>query len=148
MGDPEAENRLYGGLGGPMWWPVGAQWQRRVAARTRFLDDVTLSAIDAGVTQVVIVGAGYDGRALRFAGAELLLLDRIHCEAEAVVLILRNRDRTERSNPSAGDRLPCLIDKEQHGPTPYDTASAQRVCAAAGRWVACDGGRTLMMRPG
>jgi len=66
-GDPEAENRLYAGLGGPVWWPVGARWQRRVAARTRFLDDVTLSAIDAGITQVVIVGAGYDGRALRFA---------------------------------------------------------------------------------
>lgn len=65
-GDPEAENRLYAGLGGLMWWPVGARWQRRVAARTRFLDDVTVSAIDASITQVVIVGAGYDGRALRF----------------------------------------------------------------------------------
>jgi methyltransferase (TIGR00027 family) len=66
-GDPEAESRLYAGLGGPLWWPVAARWQRRVAARTRFFDKVTLSAIEAGVTQVVVVGAGYDGRALRFA---------------------------------------------------------------------------------
>lgn len=64
-GDPNAESRLYAGLRGPMWWPVGARWQRRVAARTRFFDQVTLSAIDADITQVVILGAGYDGRALR-----------------------------------------------------------------------------------
>lgn len=67
-GDPGAEDRLYAGLRAPIWWPVfRAGWQRRIAARTRFFDDVTLAAIDAGITQVVIVGAGYDGRALRFA---------------------------------------------------------------------------------
>ena len=37
-----------------------------IAARTRFFDDVTLDAVEGGTTQVVIVGAGYDGRALRF----------------------------------------------------------------------------------
>ena len=67
-GDPGAEDRLYAGLPAPIWWPVfSAGWQRRIAARTGFFDDVTLSAIDVGITQVVIVGAGYDGRALRFA---------------------------------------------------------------------------------
>ena len=65
-GDPGAEDRLYAGLRAPIWWPVGVGWQRRMAARTRFFDQVTLAAIDAGITQVVIVGAGYDGRALRF----------------------------------------------------------------------------------
>ncbi len=35
-------------------------------ARTAFVDDAVLSAIAAGVTQVVVVGAGYDDRALRF----------------------------------------------------------------------------------
>jgi methyltransferase (TIGR00027 family) len=66
-GNPEAENRLYVELGGPLWWPVAMRWQRRIAARTRFFDEVTLAAIEAGITQVVVVGAGYDGRALRFA---------------------------------------------------------------------------------
>jgi len=61
------EAQLYAGLGGPLWWPVGVRWQRRVAARTRFFDEVTLAAIKASVSQVVIVGAGYDGRALRFS---------------------------------------------------------------------------------
>ena len=38
-----------------------------MAARTAFFDEQTLSAIDAGIHQVVLLGAGYDGRALRFA---------------------------------------------------------------------------------
>jgi len=37
-----------------------------IKARTSFFDDVVLGAIDRGVPQVVILGAGYDGRALRF----------------------------------------------------------------------------------
>ncbi len=39
-----------------------------LAARTRFFDDAVTSALDAGITQVVIVGAGYDSRAWRLAG--------------------------------------------------------------------------------
>jgi methyltransferase (TIGR00027 family) len=37
-----------------------------VAARTRFFDEELIRAYDRGVRQVVIVGAGYDGRSLRF----------------------------------------------------------------------------------
>jgi methyltransferase (TIGR00027 family) len=39
-----------------------------MGTRTRFFDDEVLTAVTSGVTQVVIVGAGYDGRALRFRG--------------------------------------------------------------------------------
>ena len=35
-------------------------------ARTALVDDAVLSAVAAGVTQVVVIGAGYDDRALRF----------------------------------------------------------------------------------
>jgi len=38
-----------------------------LAARTMFFDRVVVGAIERGVTQAVIVGAGYDGRALRYA---------------------------------------------------------------------------------
>lgn len=37
-----------------------------IEARTSFFDDAVLRAIGRGVRQVVILGAGYDGRALRF----------------------------------------------------------------------------------
>ena len=36
-------------------------------ARTLFFDRVVVRALDAGVTQVVIAAAGYDGRAMRYA---------------------------------------------------------------------------------
>src|SRR5690349_11630138 len=38
-----------------------------LAARTAFFDRVVVRALEAGVTQVVIAAAGYDGRALRYA---------------------------------------------------------------------------------
>jgi methyltransferase (TIGR00027 family) len=37
-----------------------------LAIRTRFFDDLVLEHVTAGMPQVVILGAGYDGRALRF----------------------------------------------------------------------------------
>lgn len=36
-------------------------------ARTAFVDRAVVSAVDAGLRQAVLVGAGYDGRALRYA---------------------------------------------------------------------------------
>ena len=53
-------------------WPVVAGLGRNrtfawLAARTRFFDDAVTSALDAGIDQVVIVGAGYDSRAWRLA---------------------------------------------------------------------------------
>jgi methyltransferase (TIGR00027 family) len=50
--------------GGP---PIASPALRaQVAGRTRFIDDQVLAAIAAGVPQVVVLGAGYDDRALRF----------------------------------------------------------------------------------
>jgi methyltransferase (TIGR00027 family) len=38
-----------------------------LAARTRFFDDAVTSALDRGIQQVVVIGAGYDSRAWRLA---------------------------------------------------------------------------------
>ena len=65
-GDPGIENHLYAGLRVPMWWWIDPGLRRWIAARTRFFDHATLAAIDGSISQIVIVGAGYDGRALRF----------------------------------------------------------------------------------
>lgn len=66
-GDPQTEQRLYASLRMPAHWPIGARLRRLVAARTAFVDQATLEAIEDGVSQVVILAAGYDARALRFA---------------------------------------------------------------------------------
>lgn len=53
-------------------WQVAAGLGRNrtfawLAARTRFFDDAVTDALDAGIRQVVVLGAGYDSRAWRLA---------------------------------------------------------------------------------
>jgi methyltransferase (TIGR00027 family) len=64
-GDTDAERRLYDGLRSPLALRVLAP--TGMGARTAFFDTQVMTALSAGVNQVVIVGAGYDGRAFRFA---------------------------------------------------------------------------------
>ena len=65
-GDPEAERRMYEGLAG--WLGIARIDMARMRRRTDWFDAATVDALASGVKQVVIVGAGYDGRALRFKG--------------------------------------------------------------------------------
>jgi methyltransferase (TIGR00027 family) len=64
--DVAAERNLYravrGGFGVPLGRPTA------MAERTRFVDAEVAAAIGRGVDQMVLLGAGYDGRALRFGG--------------------------------------------------------------------------------
>jgi methyltransferase (TIGR00027 family) len=61
-GDPQAQQRLCAGMQPVRPNSLGPH----LAARTRFFDDQVLAAIGRGTSQVVILGAGYDDRALRF----------------------------------------------------------------------------------
>jgi methyltransferase (TIGR00027 family) len=47
--------------------PAVANWVGYMQVRTRLIDDVLLAFVDDGGSQVVILGAGYDCRAVRFA---------------------------------------------------------------------------------
>jgi methyltransferase (TIGR00027 family) len=61
-GDPDAQRRLCAGMRSTQ-----APWLRQgLVARTRFVDDHVLGAMRRGVRQIVVIGAGYDDRALRF----------------------------------------------------------------------------------
>jgi methyltransferase (TIGR00027 family) len=61
-GDPDAQARLSSGMP-----PAGEMRLRaHLAARTQFFDEQVLAALDRGVRQIVILGAGYDDRGLRF----------------------------------------------------------------------------------
>jgi methyltransferase (TIGR00027 family) len=51
------------------WIPPLRAWVMYMQVRTRVLDDVLLAFVAGGGRQVVILGAGYDCRALRFAHA-------------------------------------------------------------------------------
>jgi methyltransferase (TIGR00027 family) len=62
--DTDGEDRLYRAVAGRV---RAARASDAVALRTRAIDREVARALGRGVAQVVLVGAGYDGRALRFA---------------------------------------------------------------------------------
>ena len=67
-GDVEAERRLYRAVAGGMNIPVGRS--AALAQRTQVIDAEVARALGRGTAQVVLLGAGDDGRGLRFgAGA-------------------------------------------------------------------------------
>jgi methyltransferase (TIGR00027 family) len=73
QGDPRAQDALCVGMSfSPPEW-----LEPSIAARTRFIDTLVVDAIEAGIRQVVICGAGYDDRALRFrtSGVRFFELD-------------------------------------------------------------------------
>jgi methyltransferase (TIGR00027 family) len=59
-GDPDAQRRLCAGM-----TPTEVR-HPGIAGRTRFVDEQVLAALRDGIDQIVICGAGYDDRALRF----------------------------------------------------------------------------------
>lgn len=76
-GDPDAQRMLCEGMAPPRR-PHPELW-----ARTRFFDDQVLAAISAGVPQVVICGAGYDDRALRFRSPGVRFFELDHPATQA-----------------------------------------------------------------
>jgi len=82
-GRPDADVALARSLGHMRPLPRGAMHEYLVA-RTAFFDRAVLDALASGLTQVVIVGAGYDGRALRFSrpGVRFFELDHPVTQAD------------------------------------------------------------------
>jgi methyltransferase (TIGR00027 family) len=65
-GRPDEDQRLLEDVAAGI--DVGeAPLRRYLQARTAFVDRAVVGPVDDGVTQAVLVGAGYDGRALRYA---------------------------------------------------------------------------------
>lgn len=65
-GAPGDDVRLHERVAGAVA-PRRRPLSRYLAARTRFVDRAVVAAIAQGVDQIVSVGAGYDGRSLRYA---------------------------------------------------------------------------------
>jgi methyltransferase (TIGR00027 family) len=76
-GDSDAQHRLCEGMAPPLRPHPG------IRARTRFFDDQVLAAIADGVGQVVICGAGYDDRALRFRSPGVRFFELDHPATQA-----------------------------------------------------------------
>ena len=75
-GDKDAQRKLCSGM-------RPTRIVQSVVERTRFFDKQVLSAIRAGVRQVVICGAGYDDRALRFRSKGVQFFEVDHPATQA-----------------------------------------------------------------
>jgi methyltransferase (TIGR00027 family) len=86
-GDPGAQAALCEGMR-----PVGTAALRvHIVARTKFFDRQVLAALERGVTQIVILGAGYDDRALRFRSSGVHYIEVDHPDTQT-----DKRSRIER----------------------------------------------------
>ncbi|MEY2568419.1 MAG: hypothetical protein QOE35_2948 [Actinomycetota bacterium] len=81
-GDPDGEDRLARSLSPPLplQLPGMADY---IGARTRFFDERLLDACQAGAHQVVIVGAGYDARSVRFRQPSVAFYELDHPGTQA-----------------------------------------------------------------
>jgi methyltransferase (TIGR00027 family) len=99
-GDPEAQQRLCAGLQ-PVRADRLASLRAHLVARTRFFDEQVLAAIGRGTSQVVILGAGYDDRALRFRAPGVRYFEIDHPATQAY-------KRRRLARLAAGGRGPVL----------------------------------------
>jgi methyltransferase (TIGR00027 family) len=86
-----------GSLTGRALRRLGTTGTTYVPLRHRFIDDHLVSALDAGVEQVVLLGAGYDTRAYRFAdqlaGRTVFEVDLAAISRSKAATITRHADR-------------------------------------------------------
>jgi methyltransferase (TIGR00027 family) len=89
-GDPAADQALTADVAGGQQ-PIHGRMHEYLRARTAFFDRVVVNALDRGVRQVVIGGAGYDGRALRYAkpGVTWFELDHPATQADKAERVAR-----------------------------------------------------------
>jgi methyltransferase (TIGR00027 family) len=83
-GDPAADERLTADVAAGVGdFEPSERMGRYLAARTRFFDRVVVGAIERGVAQLVVVGAGYDGRSLRYARPGVRWIEVDHPDTQA-----------------------------------------------------------------
>jgi methyltransferase (TIGR00027 family) len=81
-GDAAADEALARDVAGELEVPQG-RMHRYLAARTAFFDRIVVGSLDGGVRQVIVGGAGYDGRALRYARPDVRWFEVDHPATQA-----------------------------------------------------------------
>jgi methyltransferase (TIGR00027 family) len=119
QGDADAQRKLCAGMR-----PANAEWVRlQLTARTRFFDTAVQTAIAAGTRQVVICGAGYDDRALRFRTPGVRFFELDHPVTQA--------DKARRLRAASLDAEGLTL-----APADFRTDDVPAVLAAAGHQAA------------
>src|SRR5580692_2535254 len=89
-GDPAADQSLTADVAGGEQ-PNPGRMHEHLRRRTAFFDRAVVNALGRGVRQVVVGGAGYDGRAFRYAkpGVRWFELDHPATQADKVERVAR-----------------------------------------------------------
>lgn len=95
-GRPQDDDALARDVAGGTTVPPG-RMHDYLLARTAFIDRVVVGALDRGVDQIVLLGAGYDGRALRYAGDAPVFFEVDHPDTQADKLERLRRLRLDAS---------------------------------------------------
>jgi methyltransferase (TIGR00027 family) len=84
FGDPRADERLAADVRGSIAFEPRERMGRYLRFRTAFFDRGVVLGLERGVTQVAAIGAGYDGRSLRYAkdGVRWFELDHPSTQAD------------------------------------------------------------------
>jgi methyltransferase (TIGR00027 family) len=90
-GDPAADEALTRDVADGLVRPPGTRMHDYLRARTAFFDRVVVNSLDHRVSQVVVGGAGYDGRAFRYAkgGVRWFEVDHPATQADKLQRIAR-----------------------------------------------------------
>ena len=81
-GRPDADRQLQADVAGDLEG-VETPMTRFLRSRTNFFDRVVVDSIDTGTDQVVLLGAGYDGRSLRYAKPGVRWFELDHRDTQA-----------------------------------------------------------------
>lgn len=82
-GRPDIDNRLSRAVGLRLPLPLRGASGAYFRERTRFFDNAVVDAIADGIDQLVLVGAGYDGRAFRYHAPETRWFEVDHPTTQA-----------------------------------------------------------------
>lgn len=80
-----------------------------LAARTLAVDAAVAAAFDAGIEQLVILGAGYDSRAWRLAPAGVAVFEIDHPATQLVKQARARRAPARRTSPSTYRPPACTV---------------------------------------
>jgi methyltransferase (TIGR00027 family) len=84
-GDPDgaaAADRLTSDLQTALPLGLGRTLRSYLAARTRYFDDIVRTATGSAPAQIVLVGAGYDDRAIRFRAPQVTFVEIDHPDTQ------------------------------------------------------------------
>lgn len=83
FGDPEADDRLASDVAADVDVAPDERMAAYLRLRTSFFDRLVVNGLERGATQVALIGAGHDGRALRYAKAGVRWFEIDHPATQA-----------------------------------------------------------------